>query len=124
MKDVYVWMLIYNLTEYSDNYSKTFGRSRQYYRDEPSNSIKDSKLFTFIPGLSNNTKNAGTISVEIVVPLKYLSSFWRLLEMSLINCESYSKLIRKLCHFQGKQRNNLKKVKYTLLSKTIFEVLM
>ena len=25
--------------------------------------------------------------VEIMVPLKYLSNFWRTLEMSLINCE-------------------------------------
>ena len=29
-----------------------------------------------------NTKN-----VEIIVPLKYLSNFWRTLEMPLINCE-------------------------------------
>ena len=26
---------MYNLIEYSDNYSKTFGRLWQYYRDEP-----------------------------------------------------------------------------------------
>ena len=26
-------------------------------------------------------------NVEITVPLKYLSNFWRNLEMSLINCE-------------------------------------
>ena len=31
---------------------------------------------------NNNTKN-----VEIMVPLKYLSNFWRTLEMPLINCE-------------------------------------
>ena len=30
----------------------------------------------------NRTKN-----VEIMVPLKYLSNFWRTLEMPLINCE-------------------------------------
>ena len=29
----------------------------------------------------------GTKNVEIMVPLKYLSNFWRTLEMSLINCE-------------------------------------
>ena len=27
-------------------------------------------------------------NVEIMVPLKYLSNFWRTLEMPLINCES------------------------------------
>ena len=30
----------------------------------------------------NNTKD-----VEIIVPLKFLSNFWRTLEMSSINCE-------------------------------------
>ena len=29
----------------------------------------------------------GTKGVEIMVPLKYLSNFWRTLEMPLINCE-------------------------------------
>ena len=31
---------------------------------------------------TGNTKD-----VEIIVPLKYLSNFWRTLEMPLINCE-------------------------------------
>ena len=43
-----VVMLIYNLIEYRDNYSKTFGRLWQYYRDEPvpngTNSIIDFPL--------------------------------------------------------------------------------
>ena len=34
------------------------------------------------------TKSAdGTKNVKILVPLKYLSNFWRALEMPLINCE-------------------------------------
>ena len=33
------------------------------------------------------TGNGSTKDVEIMVPLKYLSNFWRTLEMSLINCE-------------------------------------
>ena len=33
------------------------------------------------------TGGNGTINVEIVVPLKYLSNFWRTLKMPLINCE-------------------------------------
>ena len=31
--------------------------------------------------------NGSTKDVEIIVPLKYLSNFWRTLEMPLINCE-------------------------------------
>ena len=33
------------------------------------------------------TGNDGTKNVEIMVSLKYLSNFWRTLEMPLINCE-------------------------------------
>ena len=34
-KDINVVMPVYNLTEYSDNYSKIYGGLWQYYRDEP-----------------------------------------------------------------------------------------
>ena len=37
--------------------------------------------------ITGQTNNDGTINVEIMVPLKYLSNFWRTLEMPLINCE-------------------------------------
>ena len=40
---------------------------------------------TKITGQTNN--NGGIDSVEIMVQLKYLSNFWRTLEMPLINCE-------------------------------------
>ena len=36
---------------------------------------------------NNNGNIAGRVDVEIMVPLKYLSNFWRTLEMPLINCE-------------------------------------
>ena len=36
---------------------------------------------------NNNGNVAGRVDVEIMVPLKYLSNFWRTLEMPLINCE-------------------------------------
>ena len=34
-KNLAVFIWIYNLIEYSDNYSKTTGSLWQYYRDEP-----------------------------------------------------------------------------------------
>ena len=38
--------------------------------------------------ITGKTPEAGNAkSVEIIVPLKYLSNFWRTLEMPLINCE-------------------------------------
>ena len=36
---------------------------------------------------NNNGNIAGKVDVEIMVPLTYLSNFWRILEMPLINCE-------------------------------------
>ena len=81
-------MPMYNLIEYSDNYSKTTGRLWQYYKDEPNDNLTDSESIKFkikiqeVLLLMVNTKN-----VEIIVPLKYLSNFWRTLEMPLINCE-------------------------------------
>ena len=36
---------MYNLIDYSDNYSKTFASLLQYYRDEPNNNLTDSKSF-------------------------------------------------------------------------------
>ena len=36
---------------------------------------------------NNNGNIAGRVDVEIMVPLKYVSNFWRTLEMPLINCE-------------------------------------
>ena len=36
---------------------------------------------------NNNGNIAGRADVEIMIPLKYLSVFWRTLEMPLINCE-------------------------------------
>ena len=38
--------------------------------------------------LTGKTGDDGTKNVEIMMPLKYLSKFWKTLEMSLINCET------------------------------------
>ena len=38
-------MPMYNLIDYSDNYSKTFGSLRQYYKDEPNDKLADSESF-------------------------------------------------------------------------------
>ena len=37
--------------------------------------------------MTGQTRDNGTKNVEIMVLLKYLSNFWRTLEMALINCE-------------------------------------
>ena len=97
-KDIDIVMPKYNLIEYSDNYTKTTGSLWQYCKDIPArnnnnnaiiifaeNNLTDS--FNFKVKFTGQTGSNGTKNVEIMVPLKYLSNFWRTLEMPLINCE-------------------------------------
>ena len=81
-------MPMYNLIEYSDNYSKTSGSLWQHYKDDPNDNLVSSESFKYKVNITGKTPNNGnTKDVEIIVPLKYLSNFWRTLEMPLINCE-------------------------------------
>ena len=85
-------MPMYNLIEYSDNYSDTSGSLWQFKRDEiegdvdltvDGNNIPNNlSWFKYISSLITNRNG-----VKIAVPLKYLSNFWRSLEMPLINCK-------------------------------------
>ena len=87
-KDIYIVMPMYNLIEYSDNYAKTSGSLWQYYRDEPDDNLADSESFKSKIKITGKTPDDDNEKdVEIMVPLKYLSNFWRTLEMPLINCE-------------------------------------
>ena len=83
-------MPLYNLLEYSDNYAKTSGVLWQYYKDDPNDNLEYSESFKSKLKITGKTPNNGNEKdVEIMVPLKYLSNFWRILEMLLINCEVY-----------------------------------
>ena len=91
-----VVMPMYNLLEYSDNYLKISRILWQYCRNEPAvndnggiidftadNSETDSSK---IKKTSKKAKN-GQKQVKIMLPLKKLRNFWRILEMLLINCK-------------------------------------
>ena len=86
-------MPMYNLIEYSDNYSDTSGSLWDFKRDEIVNNAdvtndNNAPSFKYKANLIGNTENNGTKNgVKIAVPLKYLSNFWRSLEIPLINCE-------------------------------------
>ena len=96
-KDIDIVMPMYNLIEYSDNYAKTAGSLWQYCKDIPARNANNEIVifaednttdsFKFKAKITGQTGNDGTKDVEIIVPLKYLSNFWRTLEMPLINCE-------------------------------------
>ena len=91
------------MIEYSDNYSDSSGSLWQFKRDEvPANdadlSINNFQSFKYKAALVAKTANAvnhtssSIKDAKIVVPLKYLSNFWRSLEMPLISCKVYIEL--------------------------------
>ena len=101
-------MPIYNLLEYSDNYSMTSGSLWNYYRDEinddanendnninnhnnneiTNNRTTTSKSSEYKTKIIISTPNDNNIlDAEVVVPLNYLNKFWRSLDLLLIYCE-------------------------------------
>ena len=92
-----ITMPMYNLIEYSDNYQDSSATLYQYKRDEPPEddaladlTADNSSSFNYKVSLLGKPVLDGNItkrSVKVVVPLKYLSNFFRSLEMPLINCK-------------------------------------
>ena len=103
-EDFDIVMPMYNLLEHNGNYSITSGRLLNYYRDEVNdtanennyannfrihnNKITTSKSFQYKTKSKGRTpNNDDRLDAEVVVPLKYLSNFWRSLDLALIKCE-------------------------------------
>ena len=89
-------MPMYNLIEYSDSYQDSPATLYQYKRDELQDNLANnlatdtSSSFKYKVNLLGNPNivgNVATLNVKVVVPLKYLSNFFRSLEMPLINCK-------------------------------------
>ena len=69
-QDIDIVMPMYNLVEYSNNYSKTSGSLWQYYKDDPNDNIVQSESFKFKIRITGKTPADGnTKDVEILVPL-------------------------------------------------------
>ena len=90
-------MPMYDLIEYPDNYQDSSATLYHYKRDEPpeddavadltadnSSSLKYKISLLGNPVVANNIAR---INIKAVIPLKYLSNFFRSLEMSLISCK-------------------------------------
>ena len=85
-------MPMYNLIEYSDNYSDTSGSLWHIKRDKIG---RDDDLTVDAQCIPNNSPSfkykssfiTNRNGVKIAVPLKYLSNFWRSLEIPLVNCK-------------------------------------
>ena len=85
---------MYNLLEYSDNYADSSGSLWQFKRDElnvttnPDVATDNSRSFKYKSSyLGAPTATGALNSVKLVVPLKYVSNFFRSLEMPLLNCK-------------------------------------
>ena len=99
---IYIAMLMDNLIEYSANYSDTTGSLWQFKRDDvPANntdlSINNSESIKYKSALVGETeiaanKTNSSVKAKIVVPRKYLSNFWRSLDMPWINCKVHLEL--------------------------------
>ena len=101
-----ITMPMYNLTEYSDNYAGSSGSLYQFKRDEfPMNdnnnllnvALDNSTSFKYKASLLGKATDAdgndrSLKNAKIVVSLKYLSNFFRSLEMPLINCKIHLEL--------------------------------
>ena len=69
-------MPIYNLIEYSDDYSRTSGSVWQYYGDVRNDNVAAYESFKSKIKIAGKTPAAGNEKdVEIMVPLKCLSNF-------------------------------------------------
>ena len=111
-----ITMPMYNLMEYSDNYQDSSATLYHYKQDGPpeANAIADltadnSSSFKYKVSLLGNPVLDGNItkrSVKVVVPLKYLSNFFRSLEMPLSNCKIKLNLTwKKECVFSNQAGN-------------------
>ena len=96
-EDLDLVILMYNVIEYSSNYSETTGSLWLYSKDEATNfnaeieNTDDFKSFKYKAKLIVNTVAEGANGIlknaAIAVPLKYLSNFLRSFKMPLINCK-------------------------------------
>ena len=89
-EDLDIEMPTYNLLKYSKNYRKTTGSLWNYYGDQPSDPVStNSESFKYKTSVVGKIPqdNDSLTNVEVVIPLKYLSNFWRNLDIPLINFE-------------------------------------
>ena len=88
-EDLNLVMPVHNLIEYSSNYSEATNFNADIANTDNFKHFKcKAKLLgNTVAQLGANSANAILRNASIAVQLKYLSNFWRSLEMPLINCK-------------------------------------
>ena len=81
-RHINIAMTMYNMIEYSDNYSDTSGSLWQLKKDEIERDVDLAVDDNHVPNNSSSFKYKSSFftdrnSVKIAVPLKYLTNFWR-----------------------------------------------
>ena len=98
-EDLDVVLPKYNLLEYSDNYQNSTGSLYQFKRDEPPDDNADvannTSRLVYKSKLISGTDDNNVNNVKLVVLLKYISNFFRSLEMPFVNCKIHLELT---CH--------------------------
>ena len=99
-----------DLLEYSDNYSMTSGSLSNYYRDKKNDDVNEnnnannktatSKSFEYNTKITGSTPDKNSrLDTKVVLSLKYLSNFWRSLNLPSINCEiELAIMVKKFCN--------------------------
>ena len=108
----YIVIPMCNLLKYSNNYSMTLGSLWNYYGDDVngdvnennytvnyrinSSNITANKSFEFKTKITRKTSAVfDRLDKEVLVPLKYLTNFWRPVNFSFIKCEVEFDLSKK-----------------------------
>ena len=94
-EDLDIVMPMHNLLECSNNYRKTTGSLWNHYKDKLNSgavgiinySIKNSMFFDYKTSITLKLEGNNVDKDDAAVLLKYLSNFWRTLDIPLINCE-------------------------------------
>ena len=127
-------MLMYNLLEYSHNYSMTSGSLWNYYRDkidDVDDNAWDGKSFIYKTRIGNTLEGPGnegdanrppapTLIVKVTIPVNYLSNFCWSFNLPLINCEIELDLsLAKDCVLI-EQSNNITGVNFVITSTKLY----
>ena len=90
-EDLDIVMPMCNLSEYSDSYQDSTESLYQFKRDEPPDDNADvannTSSLVYKSKLISGTDDNNVNNVKLIVPLKYVSSFFISSEMPLVNCK-------------------------------------
>ena len=82
---------MYNFVQYSDNYQNSTRSLYQFKRDKPPDDNADvannTTSLVYKSKLIKGTDDNNVNNVKLVVPLKYVSNYFRSLQLPFVNCK-------------------------------------